>query len=636
MTAPSLKEVIENVTTLENDYQHFRDAAQVNGDVYALRRLPKLPKDLARSEAVYMLSPDVADETKTLSAFMLAMRTRIGVLALSDKPGVPVNDSTNKRANELEKDLALAWLQLNPNRSLEAAWIWRQLVHPVAITVMELNDWDHLGSFPFSAYDVELDGVGWQEKRGIPTAMGRHYRQRVKDIAASYAGRPQGKEDASPEYDGQRWSWSDDYSWREHPTQQSSVNNKTFAEAEMMWYDDGEYITYAAINAPKAKWQLGPVRFGNSSERDGMILWQGPNPFGRVSAFLCSGDWTPLREVRDSRRAFLDDYIVVTQQLNMIASIRATAARNRASARNYLKPEPDSYKAWMAQNKGKPMPPIVWRDGETPVVNGELMEVPGLVDPDLDKQEAALEARRQRLQASGFTKLLDPAVVKDSTLGAWLGAFDAGNQKISAPTGRRDICTREMLEAVLHATRYLHGINKNLASYDLAGHGGWLQAGSKRLKEATTGRLDYESQDFSHRIIVETRSATIAQQQQSFAMMMERAQPLPDGRPGVFIYQDMWDAIDEDDPSTRRTTMAIEGLEAEVAVPLIKEIVKSAVSFAVEQELGVRRELVSGQPGAMPPGPGMPGLPANQVVPQTPQQTPPATEPVVSNATGGV
>ncbi len=609
MTAPSVKEVIENVFTLEHDYAHFREAAQTNGDVYALRKLPKLPKDLARTEAVYMLSQDVSDEVKTLSAFMLAMQTRVTVLPLADQPGIPIKESQNKKANALEKNLALAWLNINPNRMLEAAMIWRQMVHPVGAFVMELNDWDRLGDFPICVYDVDIDGCGWQESKGQPTAFGRHYRQRMREMQKSFANRPGGKEGGTPYMDGNKLAWSDDYSVRDRPSQQSNTSNKAFPEVEMAWYADDEYITYVALNSASPKFQIGPVRWGTSNDREGMIVWQGPNPFGRVPVFLCSGDWTPLREVRDSRRAFLEEYISVTQQLNVIASIRATAARNRASSRNYIKPDPDSYALWMKQNPGKPMPALQWKDGETPFINGEMLEVPGMVDPDLDKQEAALEARRQRLQASGFTKLLDPQVVKDATLGAWLGAWDAGNQKVSAPTGRRDIAVREMFEAIEHCLTWIHGQNPSLASFELTGAGSWVKAGGERLKTATSGRLDYDSIDFPHKVNVTTQSNTIAQQLQMFAMMLERAQPLPDGRPGVFIYQDMWDAIDEDDPNTRRTTMATEGLMAEVAVPLVHEIVKAAVGKSVE-------------------------LDANQVVPPQAQQMPPPTARVVGGSQG--
>jgi len=631
MSQPSDNEVIETVRTLERDYATFRETAHIGQDVYTLRRLPKLPKDLVQKEAVYMLSADVKAEAKAIAAFMLGMSKRIEASPTGDEPGATIMEAAKKKASELARALALVLLKLNPYRQLDEQRIMAMMVQPVSLTMLEMGEIEKLhpyANFPFTAYNIDVDGCGWQERGGIPTIFGRHFYQNAREVENAYSHRRgTGQEDkALRMIGGRKWEWvSDDYSIERQPSQQNATSAGPVHRAEMMWLGDNEYLSLVALDS-RESWpkQFGPIRNGivGQSIPQGKLIWSGPNPFGRVPVFMASGSQDlNLRDVADSRTGFLDELVLETQKLAMIDSIIATAALRKASGRRYIKPDTEALRQFIAANQGKWPGNTEWRDDAVPTLHGSVEAWPLDVAPELIDLRDKVEAKIREYKASGFTALLDPQVVKDSTLGSWQGAWNAGIQKLSAPVGRLDTCDRQILQAVEKAVIWLDDHHKDLAQFALVGSGPWIRASGKRIKDGAPVVLNRELIDYPHEIVVESKSVSVTEQQQALALVLARAQPLPNGQPGPFVWDDYWNAIDEDDPETRQVTQAAEGMFAEVGYVMAREMAVAAVQAEMEMQTGIRPPLLmayASQPAGPPPA--------------MPTDTTAVREPVVSNA----
>lgn len=614
-------EVIDYVETLRRDYSVMTLERDDRVDLYSMRRIPKLPKDLARNEQVNILSPDVKHVSKGIRSFLLTFLTEIMCQPTArDEAGV-VLDADKRRADSLEKAAAVFLAGINPNRELENNVIWSQLVEPCALIVFECGAIDELDPskrFPWSAYTVPIEGTGWLEMDGIPTEFGRHYKQVVARVQRQYSRR-RGTEYADRDlyYEDGKWSWkpaSDSY----RPTLARGPDGKGFREAEMMAYYDAECLYHVALNhEPGKRFQIGPAGFGRSSKRDGIIVWKDENPIGRVPVFIVPGNKTPLTMPEDKYEAFLDELLVTVEQLNVVSTLRATASRNRAAPRDYAHMSADEYRAWVAQNQGQ-APGIEWMDGKTPVIPGELKERPLSVDPDLDKLEQRLEDRRARFTPASLDTLRDPTVVKQSNNATYLAALDSAVQFLAPLIGSLDTARRQMIEAwEASINYYAQHYGPKYADFVLtAGGDDYLRTQS--LKSGAQMHITAKDLEFSHTWRVSTRSHTIGQMAANYEIAAQRFQPMPDGRPGVGIYEDLFSAIDESDPSERMTTMASEALQVETLDPLARQAAIERFARYVELESGVRLPL-----GAQPPPPapgGAPGLNVQRAVPPTTTQ----------------
>lgn len=633
-TAPSEAEVVDSVRTLENDYALFRETGHMQSDVYTGRRLPAMPKDLAQKEKIYMLSYDVKAEVKAISAFLLGMIKRVDAAPTGEEPGASIKSTTKKQASDLARAHALALLQLNPYRVLDEQRIAAMLVQPVSLTMLEMGEIDRIepyANFPFTAYNVTIDGCGWQEKASIPTVFGRHYMQNARDVEKDYSHKK-----GTPAEDkllrmvgGQKWDFvSDDYNPLRMPSQQAGVRGRSgpIQSVELMWLADDEWLSLVALNAQDSwKRQWGPIKNGIVGKpiAEGKLIWQGPNPFGRVPIFMASGSQDlNLREVSDARGPFLDELIFETQKLAMIDSLIATIALRKASGRRYLTPEIEALRAWLQTHENKWPEAMEWKEDAIPTLAGKIEAYPVETDPMLMQMSERIERKIQEYKASGFTALLNPQVVKDSTAANWQGSWNAGIQKLSPLIGRMDNGDRQMLEAIEHATKWLHERNPSLARFLLSGNGPWLRAAGKSVKDGGATVLDFALLDFPHEIVVESRSVTVTEQQQALAMVYQRAAPLPNGMPGAFIWSDYWEALGEDDPKTREAVQATEGMYAKIGAPMAEQMAVASIVAELEMETGIRYPLLQQYATPMPTSPA-PTVPGDGSAP---------VEPVVSNA----
>ncbi len=624
----SAKEAIEYAAALLSETRKVREERLKYESVHGMYFMPKLPQNLTRDEAVYVLSPDVIHERRELVARVLGFETEIQCVPLSRTAAGTVDRSDQTAVDYLEKAGAVFLSSIDRHLVTKTRVTGKQCVEPLAIVLMEQlaiakPDPEERG-IGCRAYDVELDGCGWLEEEGIPTVFGRQYWQMLMKVEEQYSGRQDGPEGPGSRLAkaGTKFEWkpaSDDFTPRTWP---GSTTSDNFERCELVYLATADRIYHVALNEASEGIRIGPWQtgIGKNTKREGLMVWSGPNPFGRIPAFLIGSNVTAERELQERYLPYLLDLITTTMQENDIYSIRATAARNRAAPRDYVDPDPDLIKAYTAANNGQWPQAVEWADGKTPTLWGEVKSRPVEVDPDLDKVDARLQERKSRYTSGASGALRDPDVLKNATLGAQLAAYDSDNASLSILVGPQDTWQRQMLEAWESMIKWL-GDEKNsapgfktgpqYAKFHLLSQGGELVTGKAKMDSGELFEITPKSFEVKHQWRVRTRQRTRGQAQAEFAAAVERMAPLPDGRPNVGIYEDLFAAVGASDLKERKSTLASEALMAEELDPLIKSEVDAAFTVFVKLDSGIPLDAIhnemaagtGGVPGAQPPPP---------------------------------
>ena len=170
-------QVIEYATALQRETDLLRGEAADHRQVYGMYRLPQLPRDLIRQNAVYILSPDVIDEEKKIRAMMLTFETEVTCLPTERTKAGTVKQADQTAADEIERAGAVFLRKLNPNRQLDSNVTWGQCIEGVVAVVFEMHGIDSPNPaerFCWEAYDIDLEGCGWIEsKPTIPSVFSR-------------------------------------------------------------------------------------------------------------------------------------------------------------------------------------------------------------------------------------------------------------------------------------------------------------------------------------------------------------------------------------------------------------------------------------------------------------------------------
>lgn len=656
MTDLTEGEVIEYASALWHETATLRQEAEDGTQTYGMYRIPKLPKDLQRKEGVYILSPDVIHEEKEIRSLILTFQTQVENLPLDRNSEDVVTGEIQKVADKIERAAAIFLARLDPDRNLKESRLWRQMVTPLSVEILEMGpitSADPAQRFCWKSFDVDLDGCGWLEADGIPTVFGREYQQMVFDVEtmSQRADGPEGPNAKLRYTNNGKWSWmaSDDFTARHMPPMTAT---KQVERASMVWLDDynGSGMIYlVALDRAGARWQIGPVGIGKT-QAQGKLVWKGPNMFGRVSAFLTPGNKTPQRRPQDHYMAYLQELLTITEQGNVIDSTLASAARNAAAPRDYIAAEPESMKEYLQRNNGAMPPPISWPDdGSSPVLLGEIKERPITIDPHFDKLSQTLEARRERYQHGALTTLRDPQVLKDSTATGIISGWDSSMISLSPILGASDRTDRQKVEAWEHSIKMIaEKYGASYAKFTLLATGAEYVKG-KPLTAGDAAAISADDFKRPHEWRVSTRSRTQAQRQAMLQLAIESMAPLPDGRPNIGVYDDLFEAADVTDKEERVNQLAIEHISYELDDSWLLEMAKLSVEHEIEVDSGERIPLSSqdpatlntpGAPGAAPPaGPGR-ATPPPSGEPAAPTGSPPRTganerSPLTEPAKGG-
>ncbi len=643
MAELTANEVLANVQALRSETNTLRDEALRYERVHGMYYMPPLPKDLIRKEAVYMLSPDVMHEAREIKAAIMTFETEIQCNPTARNAAGTIPEAAQTQADNLEKAAAIFLSRLDPDLTLLSRIIDGQLVEPLSIVVLELGAVDKPDgtSFPWKAYDVEIDGVGFLHERGLPTVFAREYSQFISKIEKQYSGRRDGPNPgAGLGFDAatKGWRWlSDDFTDRATP--HHLTESGSFRKADMAYYDDNTTIYHVAKNTPKEGFTIGPLHFGKTSTPQGEMVWSGPNPWGRSSAFLIGSNVRKGRAFHDTFLPYLLPLITISEQDSYLDSIRATAARNRASPREYWNPPADFLSDYMKMHQGQMPPPVEWAEGRTPVGMGELKSRPVDVDPDMNLLSQRNDERRQRYNATNAS-LRDPEVMKNSTAAVVLSAYDAEAASKSIIIGPEDTFRRQMVGAWEHSIGFIakkYGLS--YAKFDLAAQGREVVSGGTQLAAGDTVNIDSKSfEDCAHEWSITTTQRSRGQIQAEIAGAIELCAPLPDGRPGIGTYKGLFKAAHISDVEAYKVDLAKEALMYEAIDPLVLGWVKQSLESEIELDSGTRVELLGAAQSPLPPTD--PNAPAGQpsqpgsgpAPPMGAHTTSPTTEPAVGGS----
>lgn len=641
MADGTANDILEYAQALQTETQTIREEAIRFERIHGMYLLPKLPPSLLVDEAVYMLSPEGIHEAREIKARVMTFETEVQARPTGRTAAGTISDDNQKAADKIEKAGAITLSRLDPNLTLWGRVIDNQLIKPLSIVIFELgaiDTPDPAKRFPWRAYDVEIDGCGWLEAEGLPTVFARQYSQFVSTTERLYSGRADGPKGANSrlEMKGGKPTWevlTDDWTPRTRPAVSSSG---AFERNDMVMLDDGRKISHVCVGGLGSRFSIGPLRFGQTNQREAELVWEGPNPFGRVSAFLIGSNMRAARQIHDSYLPYLVDLLTTMEQENVIDSIRASASRLKAAPRDYIHGDPEVIKAYMQTHNGEMPPSLEWADGKTPISYGEIKSRPMDVDPDLEKLDGKLETRKQKFSNASSSTLRDPDVLQHSTAAAILSAFDADAASLSVLVGPQDTWRRQMLQAWEHSINHIaKTYGPKYAQFSLQAQSDVTVRGGRRYGAGESVEIDPSSFEVGHEWMVFTRERTRGQSQAEYAAAVERMSPMVDGRPGPGVYDDLFTALHVSDVDERRMILAREALMWESIDPQVNIWVKDRLKYEILVESAINVDLL----GSSIPPDASAGLPSSTAPggPAGPEPNTGATtnSPVTEPAAGG-
>ena len=589
-------EVSEVVEALHRDFAVVRERAEARYDLYSMRRDPYVPEDIAREGKFRINSPLLMNSAREIRADLMMNPTEFMCVPLARESGA-ISRPMERKAENLERSMAIIWGRLNEGRQVDREVIWHQLVSPYAVMTLEFNEYlvpdqpewmddnqyvDFIDSherewMPWSVSTPDPLTCSWMERAGRAVLFARKYKATVYDLEHQYNKLSGSVEpDKSLRFIEQRFKWvSDDY-----PEYSSSKH--AFKEVDVLYLDDGDYIYQAC----------------SGLDGVGTLLACVPNPTGRVCSYIIPGNVTPSRKPEDRYEPFLLPLMQNIMQTNDIRSTRATAARNLAGPHTYIPVDPEVQKIYL--QRGEKLPGAHrWKKNEVPYLLGHIEPYPSELSPDWDKVEQMTQQEQQRLLPSPFVHVLDPAVLKAATATSILHAAESGLRTYGPLMTGYDAAIRDMMSygvvgSILHYYDELEVFN--YAS-------GEEMARGRNIKQGTLYQLNRKSVDFPHRLMVKTRGMSQAQASAQYELV-ERQWVLPDGSKGPAAFDDLLDAGNYTDKPAQKVKLAVEGF-LEMAKPWLQEMAVTTIREKIEMEGGVRLPIGAPEaPGVAPGGPG--------------------------------
>ena len=422
------QEISDTVNQLDLDFETLRVDAQNRYDLYRMRAEPYVDEEIAREGKMRMLSPMLMNAVESIRADLMMNPTEFTVVPLARERDGTISRQMTQRAENLERALATLWGRLNVGRRIDSNTIWHQLMSPFGIIMLEFNpflmpekpegmeDESYMALvenyeskwLPWHLHLPDPLTCSWIERDGKPVLFCRKYKMFIKDVLRDWS-----KNDLSHAPDSDlvfienKFKWvSDDYSERRGQRPYSGDE-----EVEVLFLDNGEHIYQAVCNPPEGG--------------QGIELCAVPNPIGRPTGFIVSGNLTPSRDIADRYEPFLLPLMQANKQVNEIRSTRATAARNLAGPRQYIPIDPEISKIMLM--KGEKLPTEVrWKKNTTPYLLGVVENVKTELSGDWDKLEERVQVELERYLPSPFVNIVDPAVVKSATATSILHAAESG------------------------------------------------------------------------------------------------------------------------------------------------------------------------------------------------------------------
>ena len=554
-------EVAEIVDSLDREFQTLRDDARRRHDLYALRKEPIVPDEIAREGKVRIVSPLLMHSAQTIRADLMMNPTEFMVIPLARERDGAISSPMERRAENLERSLAVIWGRLNEGRRIDRDVIWHQLVSPFGVIILQFKeyeppdqpDWmsdeayvDLVDSYerewmPWDVYMPDPLTCSFLERDGEPVLFARRYKMLVHDIEYLYSKRAGSREpDKNLRYLDGNWRWvSDDYDTSESRTRAG------LKEVDVRWLDDGNTIYHIADH---------PDHPGIGGE----VVWEAPNPTGRVTAYIVPGNQTPSRKPEDRYEPFLLPLMQALSDINNLRSMRATAARNLAGPHMYVPVDPEIQKQYIARGERLPLAHR-WRKNEIAYLLGKVESLPSELSPDWDRVEQAVNDDMQRLLPSPFVHIVDPAVLKSATATSILHAAETGLRMYGPLMSAYDATIRDIMEFGIVGSLRRHYDDLEINAFAT----GDEMASGRNLARGSLYKLNYDAVNFPHKILVKTRGMSQAQASAQYELAVSQW-ILPDGAKGPATLDDLIDAANYTDRTAQKMKLAKESILNEV------------------------------------------------------------------------
>lgn len=589
-------EVSELANGLYNSFEAFRQQAMRRRSLYAMRKDPIVPEEIAREGAVHVTSGLVMHAAQSIRSDIMMNPTEFMVIPLARERDGAITTPMERKAENLERALAVIWGKLNEGRRIDREIIWHQLVTGFGVMVLEFEElmipdqpeWMSDQAYADLVDTYERDWIpwkictpepltcGWLERDGQPVIFARRYRMLVRDVEELYSKRPGSVEpEANLRLTDHGWQWvGDDYSW-----EQSRVFAAGLREVNVTWLDDGRHI-YHLVDSPHGS--------------GGCVVWAAPNPIGRCTAFIVPGNITPDRRPELRYEPFLLPLMQAVSDINNIRSMRATAARNMAGPHMYIPIDPEIQKQYLARGEKLPLAHR-WRKNEIAYLLGEIKTAPSEVSPDWDRVEQAINEDMQRFLPSPFVHIVDPAVLKAATATSILHAAEAGLRLYGPLMSAYDAAIRDICDFGI--------VGSILRQYDdlrlMAFATGEEMARGRNLRQGTAYHLSREAVNFPHKILVKTRGMSQAQAAAQYDLAL-RQWVLPDGTKGPATLDDLIDAANYTDKVSQKMKLAEESILRAVD-PWLQQMAIETIRRQVELDSGIQLPIVPTQPSEPQP-----------------------------------
>ena len=622
----SAADVLDWAQTLDNDTegQRYREKFRIREQLHSMRLPPELTERLREAG-------DVAELNDATLAFLVQIKrskwltydTHVSCYNLEDQ-----SPQGKRKADELEKRAVMALAQLNDGHRWDMDTYWHTLITGYSVAILHCgeDDLDDPYAFPLWIENPDPKTCFFPMGAGPmrPAVLARRYTMTVGDAEKMYSGRMRGV------LGGQQLRFrASDKTWLVFGDDMEAAaaglglaeGKRGMEQVEFVWLADGQHVYHIA-------------RAGQ--DKQSQIVFCSPEVTGGVPAVVVPGVVSPIRDAAERMLPLYWPIEHVVEGLNETRSRRATMSdritnptpaieRNPAQAQAQAQPIGEGGESVVSTNR-----PFTADPGQyVMTVDGRIAQLPGQLNPDLDKLEESLKGDLQ-LYRQAHMNIDRPEDYSRSTANVQLQQIKARNEADAETLGHVDWGRQQILAMALQA----------LASYNrpfsLVTTKAVRYGRGKVVSEYQPLDITPADMDFKYRINVETEAVTDQERRLKTEIVWEDY--------AVREISTFAEVIESkyDDASAQWEALAIDARLRYAEGPLgtFSEARLNGICSEIlqlESGISVQAGVPQLPPGAAGPGAAPPGAAPSSVpgTPPQPMQAPVVPAAMVGGATGG-
>lgn len=443
--------VLAKVRWLENNQEHKKTVEKMRARwlLHSMLDEPKLQPDLTRhGRAVIVNSPRIMETKKTLIQDILSYTTDIRVI-----PQVPTAEKARRpallnKAQELEKNVVLAWDQLDDGRRVSRGLLEHLLVSSYGVGILECRDcYDEDGDLQWCwTLNLPSPDTCFFPIMGSPVRpmeFARRYRQLITLAEQRYSNQSAGV------FKGWGLKKGDDWKFEPRSDDHAVDAGRTDTGVFMQSSPEGD-VQECEIAVYYDQWRCYHViakgEYQNSAADQGTIVFcEEHRVKGGPPVWVLSGATSEIRGER--LQPFLWAIMQMIKLINLSESIIATRSYN-IKPDVFIEWSPDDLRAMADAGFLKPASQMQMDEGMANLIH--LGGVPHFWDipPDdqlrlqIERKTAELQEYLQQIQA-----ITSAEVLEKSTLGLGLVASGNVEKQLNGMLKQLDWMRSEVLQA---------------------------------------------------------------------------------------------------------------------------------------------------------------------------------------------